>query len=53
MTDSYSCFSAYDVALADNYSCTFNVTPNEQRKTLSRTICLDMLPAFSVTKSSL
>ena len=33
MTDSYSCFSAYHVALeavypTDNYSCTFNGTPN-------------------------
>ena len=33
MTDSYGCFSAYYVVLAvypnDNYSYTFNVTPNK------------------------
>ena len=34
MTDSYGCFSAYNLALADgyptdNYSCTFKVTPYE------------------------
>ena len=57
MTDSYGCFSAYHVALAtvyptDNYSCTFNVIPNEQRKTLRSNICLEMIRALSVTKSS-
>ena len=56
MTDSYSCFSAYHVALADGLPyrqvCTFNITSNEQRKTLRRSVCLEMLRALSVTKSS-
>ena len=57
MMDSYGCFSTYHAVLADglptkNYSCTFNTTPNEQRKTLRRSICLEMLRALSVTKSS-
>ena len=58
MTTSHSCLSAEKhVALADdlptdNYSYTFSVTPNEQRKTLRRSICLEMLCALSVTKIS-
>ena len=58
MTDFYGCFSAYHVAHADGlpyqhvHSCTFNVTPNEERKTLRRSICLEMLRAVSFTKSS-
>ena len=55
MTNTYGRFSAYHVKLAmvyptDNYSCILNVTPNEQRKPLRRTICLEILRALSVTK---
>ena len=54
MTNSYGCFSSYHVVLADGlpYRQLFNVTPNEQRKTLRRSICLESLRALSVTKSS-
>ena len=40
------------VYLTDNYLCTFSITPNELTKTLRRIICLEMLRAVSVTKSS-
>ena len=56
MTNSYGCFSTHHVALTDghpidNYSCTFNITLNEYRKTLTRSICLEMPRVLSVTKS--
>ena len=48
MTDSYDCFSANHAALAHGLP----YRPNEQGKTLRRSIYLEMLPALSVTKSS-
>ena len=57
MTNSYECFSTYHVPLADGlpYRQLFlyiQRTPNEYRKTLRRSICLEMLRAVSVTRSS-
>ena len=56
MTNSYGCFSTHHVALAgghpiDNYSCTLNIILHEYRKTLTRSICLEMPRALSVIKS--